>query len=61
MLMLTRKQGESILVGDHIRVTVVELRGDKVRIGIQAPDDVIVDRQEVRNKPDYQRRTKGES
>jgi carbon storage regulator len=47
MLVLTRKVGESILIGGNIRVTVTEVAGHKVRIGIDAPPDVIVDRQEV--------------
>lgn len=47
MLVLSRKKHESILIADNIIVTVVEIRGDKVRIGISAPTDVIVHRQEV--------------
>lgn len=47
MLVLSRKNGEEILIGDSIRVVVVEVRGDKVRIGIQAPRDVSVHRKEV--------------
>ena len=47
MLVLSRKKDESIIINDHIRVTVVEVRGDKVRIGIDAPKDVTVHRQEV--------------
>lgn len=47
MLVLSRKKYESIQIGETITVTVVEIRGDKVRIGIEAPTDVIVHRQEV--------------
>lgn len=47
MLVLSRKTDESIIINDHIRITVVEVRGDKVRIGIEAPKDVTVHRQEV--------------
>jgi len=47
MLVLSRKKDESIIINDHIRVTVVEIRGDKVRLGIDAPKDVSVHRQEV--------------
>ena len=47
MLVLSRKKDESIIINDHIRVTVVEIRGDKVRLGIDAPKDVTVHRQEV--------------
>ncbi len=45
--MLSRKKDEQIVIGDSIVVTIVEVRGDKVRIGIEAPKDVIVHRQEV--------------
>ena len=38
MLVLSRKKDESIIINDHIRVTVVEIRGDKVRLGIDAPE-----------------------
>jgi carbon storage regulator len=50
MLVLTRKVGEEIVIGDHIHITVVTIRGDKVRIGVSAPKDVVVDRQEVHEK-----------
>jgi carbon storage regulator len=50
MLVLSRKIGETIVVGDDIRITVVEIRGGKVRIGIDAPAHVIVDRQEIHDK-----------
>lgn len=48
MLVLSRKKSETILIGDDVEVMVVELRGDKVRIGVSAPRDVSVDRSEVR-------------
>jgi carbon storage regulator len=47
MLVLTRKKNESIVINDVIRVTVVEIRGDKVRLGIEAPREIDVHRQEV--------------
>jgi len=47
MLVLSRKQGESIVVGTAIRVTVIELRGGRVRLGIEAPAHVNVRRQEL--------------
>jgi carbon storage regulator len=50
MLVLTRKVGEDIMIGDNIRVTITEIRGDKVRIGVEAPRDVQVDRQEVHQR-----------
>ena len=47
MLVLSRQSDETIVIGDNIRVTIVEVRGDKVRIGIEAPRDVTVHREEV--------------
>ena len=47
MLVLSRKKNESIVIDHNIVVTVVEIRGDKVRLGIEAPKDVSVHRQEV--------------
>ena len=47
MLVLSRKKNESIIINDHITVTVVEIRGDKVRLGIDAPKDISVHRREV--------------
>jgi carbon storage regulator len=47
MLVLSRKKNESIVINNDIVVTVVEIRGDKVRLGIVAPKDVPVHREEV--------------
>lgn len=47
MLVLTRNRDESIMIGDQIVVTVVDVRGDKVRLGITAPRDISVHRQEI--------------
>ena len=47
MLVLVRKKAESIVINDNIIVTVVEIKGDKVRFGIEAPIDIPVHRQEV--------------
>ena len=47
MLVLARHVGERIVIGDSIILTVVQIRGDTVRIGIDAPKDVTVHRQEV--------------
>jgi carbon storage regulator len=47
MLVLSRKKGERIVVNNDIILTVVEVRGDKVRVGIEAPKDVPVHREEV--------------
>jgi len=48
MLCLSRKKNQSIHIGDNVRICVVEICGDKVRLGIEAPDEVRVDREEVR-------------
>ncbi len=47
MLVLSRKKNESIVIDDRIVITVVEVRGDKVRLGIDAPRDVSIHRQEI--------------
>jgi len=47
MLVLTRKVGQSIVIGDEIEVVVLEVRGEQVRIGIRAPKNVSVHRKEV--------------
>lgn len=47
MLVLSRKKGESIVVNNNITITVVEVRGDKVRIGVQADKDIPVHRKEI--------------
>jgi carbon storage regulator CsrA len=47
MLVLTRRLGEEIVIAGDIRVVVVSIQGGKVRLGIRAPDDVRVDRQEI--------------
>ncbi len=47
MLVLSRKRNESVVINDQIIVTVIEVRGDKVRLGIQAPRDVPIHRSEV--------------
>ena len=47
MLVLSRKVNETIIINDNIVITVVDIRGDKVRLGIEAPKEVPVHRQEV--------------
>ncbi len=47
MLVLSRKRDETIMIGDEIEITVVDIRGDKVRLGITAPKSVPVHRKEV--------------
>lgn len=64
MLVLSRKVNEAVVIGDDVSVTVVEIRGDKVRLGFDAPNDVTVHRQEVwfaiqRGLPKPERRPEG--
>ena len=47
MLILTRKTGESVVVGDQIRVVVVEVKGRQVRLGVEAPEDMKIYRGEI--------------
>jgi carbon storage regulator len=47
MLVLSRQRDESIIIGDNIVITIVDIRGDKVRLGIDAPKEIPVHRQEV--------------
>lgn len=47
MLVLSRKKNESIIIDDNIVITVVEVRGDKVRLGIQAPREIPIHRSEI--------------
>ena len=47
MLALTRKKGESLVVNNNIEITVLEIRGDQVKIGISAPKEVPIYRKEV--------------
>lgn len=50
MLVLSRKVGESIIISDNIRVTVTEIRGGKIRLSINAPQDIRIVRSELRGK-----------
>lgn len=50
MLVLTRRLGETIVIGGDIQVTVVAMQGERVRVGVTAPKDVAVDRLEVHER-----------
>ncbi len=56
MLILTRKVGESLIIGDDVVVTVLGIKGNQVRVGVKAPKEVDVHREEV-----YERNREGES
>lgn len=56
MLILTRKEGQSLCLGDDIRITVVSVKGGHVRIGVSAPREVAVHREEI-----YQKIAEGEA
>jgi len=47
MLVLTRKSGESLIIGDDIEITIVSVRGNQVKIGVQAPSEITVYRKEL--------------
>lgn len=47
MLVLSRQRDESIMIGDNVQITIVDIRGDKVRLGIVAPNEIPVHRKEV--------------
>lgn len=56
MLILSRRTGESFMIGDNIRITILNARGSQVRIGIDAPKDTPVHREEI-----YQRMQSGQA
>lgn len=61
MLVLSRKKDESIMVGDNVEITVIDIRGDKVRLGITAPKEIPVHRREVYEAIKREKDRKGNS
>jgi len=59
MLILTRRVGETILIGENIRIMVVHIRGKQVRLGIEAPPDLLVLR--IEERPDSEEKPKAPS
>jgi carbon storage regulator len=55
MLVLARRVGEQIVISDDICITVVAIRGDRVRLGITAPKETVVDRREIHERRSAQR------
>ncbi|MGB1799571.1 MAG: carbon storage regulator CsrA [Gammaproteobacteria bacterium] len=55
MLILTRRVGESLMIGDEVNVTVLGIRGNQVRIGVDAPKDVAVHREEIYDRIQQER------
>ena len=58
-MILTRNPGESIFIGDDIKVTVMEINRNQVRIGIEAPRAIEVDREEIRDRKNRERKENG--
>lgn len=50
MLILTRKVGESVIIGDDVRLTVLSAKGNQIRLGVQAPKEISVHREEIFNR-----------
>ncbi|MBT3601614.1 MAG: carbon storage regulator CsrA [Candidatus Latescibacteria bacterium] len=61
MLVLTRKLGESIVIGNNVRVTVLEMQGKQIRLGIEAPPEVSVHRGEVYERIEAENRLAAET
>ena len=61
MLILTRRVGETLMVGDEVTVTVLGVKGNQVRIGVNAPRDVAVHRQEIYDRIKAEQDEKGNS
>jgi len=66
MLVISRKKNESIVINDDITIVVVEIRGDKVRLGVEAPKEVPVHRREVfdaihRNEPAAEKQSRSDA
>ena len=57
MLVITRKDGESVLIGENIKITVVKSKGGQVKIGIEAPKEVVVTREELLEKSEKDKKS----
>lgn len=61
MLILTRKIGESLLIGDDVEITVLSVRGNQVKLGVNAPKEIAVHREEIYHKIKSSTETDGEN
>ena len=61
MLVLTRKLGESIVIGNNVRVTILEMQGKQIRLGIEAPPEISVHRGEVYERIEAENRLAAET
>ncbi len=59
MLVLSRQKDESIVIGDDVEITIVDVRGDKVRLGINAPKEISVHRKEIYNAIQKEKQANG--
>lgn len=60
MLILNRSEGESVVIGDNVKLTVIRVLRDSVIIGFDAPKDVVIDREEIRRRKDQSQRERSE-
>lgn len=60
MLILTRKVGETIMIGDEIQVTILGVKGNQVRVGVAAPKSVPVNREEIHKKIQLEKQKEGD-
>jgi carbon storage regulator len=61
MLILTRRIGETLVVGDEVTVTVLGVKGNQVRLGVNAPKDVAVHREEIYERIQKEKQDKGQT